>query len=132
EFVRRNLRWLVGPRALRRIWPAMTIIGPLAMFVPVTSFIAQVHAILDIDDSLRTELVDIRVPTLVIVGSQDVLTTQGDAEEIASLIPGAELAVVRGGAHLFMVEQAREFNRTVLAFLERAVATTPVARLHPA
>jgi pimeloyl-ACP methyl ester carboxylesterase len=46
-----------------------------------------------------------------------VLTTQGDSEEIASLIPGAELAVVRGGAHLFMVEQAGSFNRTVNDFL---------------
>ncbi len=53
------------------------------------------------------------------VGSQDVLTTQGDSEEIASLIPGAELAVVRGGAHLFQVEQARAFNRTVVDFYDR-------------
>ncbi len=119
EFVRRELKWMVGPRSLHRLWPAMAVLGPLAFNVPNDSFIAQIEAILAMDDSLRAELVDIVVPTLVLVGSQDVLTTQGDGEEIASLIPGAELAVVRGGAHLFMVEQAGAFNRTVLEFLDR-------------
>lgn len=122
EFVRRNLGWLVGTRSLRRLAPALTVLGPLAFNVPVASFVAQVQAILAMDDGLRTELADIAVPTSVMVGSQDVLTTQGDGEEIASLTPGAELAVVRGGAHLFMVEQAGAFNRIATDFLDRVVA----------
>ena len=130
EFVRRNLRWMVGPRSLRRMWPAMAVLGPLAFNVPVSSFVAQIQAILAIDDDLREGLTGIAVPTLVLVGSQDVLTTQGDSEEIASLVPGAELAVIRGGAHLFMVEQAGAFNRTVLEFLDGVVAD-PRARPVP-
>lgn len=122
EFVRRNLRWMVGPRSLRRLAPALAVLGPLAFSVPVDSFVAQVRAILDQDDTLRGELGNIAVPTLVVVGSQDVLTTQGDGEEIASLIPGSELAVIRGGAHLFQVEQAGTFNRTVVSFLDRVTA----------
>jgi 3-oxoadipate enol-lactonase len=122
EFVRRNLRWLVGPRSLRRLWPAISVLGPLAMSVPASSLVAQIDAILAMDDAVRTELLTVDAPTLVLVGSQDVLTTLGDSEEIASLIPNAELAVVRGGAHLFMVEHAREFNRTVLDFLARGAA----------
>lgn len=119
EFTRRNLRWLVGPRSLRRLWPAVAILGPLAKTVPVSSFVSQIHAILDQNDDLRVSLAGVEAPTLVIVGSQDMLTPIGDSEEIASLIPGAELAVVRGGAHLFMVEHAGEFNRTVVDFLDR-------------
>jgi len=122
EFVRRNLRWLVGPRSLRRLAPALAVLGPLAFSVPVSSFVAQIRAILDMDDGLRGELGTIDVPTLVLVGSQDVLTTQGDGEEIASLIPGAELAIVRGGAHLFQVEQAKVFNQLVSDFLARVQA----------
>ena len=53
----------------------------------------------------------------MIVGSQDVLTPLGDSEELAALIPGAKLAVIRGGAHGFMVERAGLFNDTVLEFL---------------
>jgi 3-oxoadipate enol-lactonase len=124
EFVRRNLEWLVGPRSLQRLWPAMAVLGPLAFNVPVASFVAQIDAILGSDDGLRDALTGVTAPTLVVVGSQDVLTTQGDSEEIADLIPGAELAVVRGGAHLFMVEQSGAFNRAVTDFLDRTVAAS--------
>lgn len=126
EFVRRNLKWMVGPRSLRRPGPAMAILGPLAFNVPVASFVSQIQAILSIEDSLREELANVAVPTLVLCGSQDVLTTLGDSEEIASRIPAAELAVVRGGAHLFMVEHAGAFNRTVGDFLERV--SSPAVR----
>lgn len=121
--VRRSLRWLVGPRSVRRLAPAISVLGPLAMTVPSESFVAQVDAILGMDDGLRHELSGIRVPTLVTVGSQDVLTPRGDSEELAELIPGAELAVVRGGAHLFMVEQAFTFNRVITRFLGTVAAT---------
>lgn len=125
-FASRNLKWLVGSRSLRRFWPAMSVLGPLALNVPVESFVAQVRAILAADDDLRFALAEISAPTLVLVGSQDILTPLGDAEELASLIPGAELAVVSGGAHGFMAEHAGAFNRTVLAFLARvAVASSP-------
>ena len=130
EFVRRNLKWLLGPRSVQRAGAAMAILGPLAFNVPVSSFVAQIQAILAIDDGLRLELTGVTAPTLVLVGSQDVLTTQGDGEEIASLIPGAELAVVRGGAHLFMVEKSVAFNRTVTGFLDRVV-DAPLSRRLP-
>lgn len=129
EFVRRNLKWMLGPRSVQRAGAAMAILGPLAFNVPVSSFVAQIQAILAIDDGLREELTEVAVPTLVLVGSQDVLTTQGDGEEIASLIPGAELAVVRGGAHLFMVEKSAAFNRTVTHFLDRVVEAPELRRL---
>jgi 3-oxoadipate enol-lactonase len=122
EFVRKNVRWLVGPRSLRRIWPAVALLGPLAFNVPPTSFVAQIDAILAMDDALRLDLAGVHVPTLVMVGSQDILTPLGDAQELASLIAGAELAVVRGGAHLFMVEHAGTFNRTALRFLDEVLA----------
>lgn len=123
EFVRRNLEWLIGPRSLQRLWPAVAVLGPLAFNVPVASFVGQIHAILTSDDGLRDALVDVQAPTLVMVGSQDVLTTQGDSEEIADLIPNSELVVVRGGAHLFMVEQYGSFNRAVLDFLDGTAAS---------
>jgi 3-oxoadipate enol-lactonase len=121
--VKRNLRWLVGPRSLRRLLPALNVLGPLAMNVPVASFVAQIHAILDQTDEVRFLLEQVRVPALVTVGSQDMLTPQGDSEELASLLPRSELAVIRGGAHLFMVENALTFNRTVTGFLDE-VATS--------
>ena len=80
-------------------------------------FIAQVGAILDATDDLRLELATIRVPTLVITGSQDSLTPVGDAEELAELIPHARLEVLGGAAHGLMVEAPNAFNDAVLRFL---------------
>jgi peptidyl-prolyl cis-trans isomerase SurA len=90
------------------------------------AFVAQVRAILAMDDSLRAELETIDVPTLVLVGSQDILTPMGDSEELAEEIPGAELVVIRGAAHGFMLEHGAAFNRTVVEFLDR-VCGVPVA-----
>lgn len=115
------VRWVIGPRSLRRFWPALGLVGTLAQNLTPDSFLAQVQAILATDDDVRFELRGVRVPTLVLVGSQDILTPLGDSEEIADLIPGAELAVVGGGAHGFMFEHASAFNRTVLDFLRRVI-----------
>jgi len=115
------VRWVIGPRSLRRFLPALGLIGTLAKNLTADSFLAQVQAILATDDDVRFELRGIRVPTLVLVGSQDILTPLGDSEEIADLIPGAELAVIGGGAHGFMFEHASAFNRTALDFLRRVV-----------
>jgi 3-oxoadipate enol-lactonase len=126
-FAAENMRWLVGPRALRRFWPAFGVLTPLAISAPSHSFVSQVNAILDVDDSLREFLHTVAVPTLVLVGSQDILTPQADSEEIAELIPDAELAVVQGGAHGFMVENFPAFNKLVLEFLERVTAEQSAA-----
>ena len=80
------------------------------------------HAILDAPDSLRLELAAIRVPVLVITGSQDALTPVGDAEELAELIPHARLEVISGAAHGLMAEAPNGFNEAVLRFLADADA----------
>ena len=115
-------RWLIGSRSLRRFWPAVGLVGSLAANLPADSFVAQVQAILAGDDDIRFALRDVAVPTLVLVGTQDILTPLGDSEEIAALIPGSELAVIGGAAHGFMFEHAKAFNRTVLDFLDRVIA----------
>jgi 3-oxoadipate enol-lactonase len=120
-------RWVIGPRSFRRLWPAFGWLGPLAMARPAHAFVAQVRAILANDDTLVDQLPSIAVPTLVMVGNQDILTPHGDSEEIAERIPGAELVVISGAAHGFMVEHASTFNRVLTEFLGRATAASPHA-----
>jgi 3-oxoadipate enol-lactonase len=124
-FVRQGLPWLVGARSLRRFGLPFHLASPIALRCPPHAFASQVRAILDMDDSLREELARIAVPALVIVGSQDTLTPRGDSEELVERIPTAELAVVWGGAHGFMVEQLRTFNREVRTFLDALPAWEP-------
>jgi 3-oxoadipate enol-lactonase len=113
-----GLQWLVGPRLHRRLGPAINLLSRLVMSGSPEPFVAQVDAILAMSDDMRFELPSIRVPTLVITGSQDALTPVGDAEELAELIPTARLYVLRGAAHGLMAEAPGPFNRTVLSFLD--------------
>jgi pimeloyl-ACP methyl ester carboxylesterase len=115
-------RWVIGPRSFRRLMPALGWLGPLAFGGTAHGFAAQVEAILtaDEDGELATALATIDVPTLVIVGNQDILTPRGDSEELAELIPTAELVVISGAAHGLMVEHASTFNRILGDFLGRA------------
>jgi 3-oxoadipate enol-lactonase len=95
--------------------------GPLQLFNPAGAFVSQVKAILTTDDTgLAPDLSNISCPTMVVVGNQDILTPRGDAEEIASRIPTAELVIISGGAHGLTIEHASTFNRVLVEFLGRA------------
>ena len=113
-------RWVIGPRSFRRLMPAIGWLGPLAFGRPTHAFAAQVEAILAADETLTERLGTIEVPTLVVVGNQDILTPRGDSEELAELIPTAELVVISGAAHGLMIEHASTFNRVLMDFLRRA------------
>lgn len=115
-------RWVIGPRSFRRLFPAISWLGPLSLGRPAYSFAAQCDAILNVDMSVADQVEDISVPTLVVVGNQDILTPRGDSEDLADRIPTAELVVISGAAHGFMVEHAGTFNRVLLDFLGRAEA----------
>jgi 3-oxoadipate enol-lactonase len=120
-------RWIMAPRSFRRLVPTFGWLGPLAMGRPTHSFVAQVRAILAADDEMADLLTSIHVPTLVVVGNQDILTPRGDSEEIAERIPGAELVVISGAAHGFMIEHASTFNRILREFLHRVSQAEPSA-----
>jgi pimeloyl-ACP methyl ester carboxylesterase len=69
------------------------------------------------------DLPGIAVPTLVVVGSEDDFTPVPDARLIADAVPGAELVVVEGAAHLPNLERPAEFDAALGAFL--AALPTP-------
>ncbi|MBE1471736.1 alpha/beta fold hydrolase [Kibdelosporangium phytohabitans] len=60
----------------------------------------------DYTDVLR----GITVPTLVAVGRLDEYTPVEEAERMRALIPGADLAVIEGAAHMPNIERPAEFN----------------------
>jgi pimeloyl-ACP methyl ester carboxylesterase len=62
-------------------------------------------------------LKDIRVPTLVVVGSEDEFTPVGDAELIHREISTSTLVVIEGAGHLPNLERETEFDEALSAFL---------------
>jgi 3-oxoadipate enol-lactonase len=63
--------------------------------------------------------VEISVPTLVLVGSEDIADMRTIADDLASSIPGALKAEIGGAAHIPSIEKPDEFDRLVLDFLDR-------------
>ena len=59
----------------------------------------------------------INIPTLIIVGELDKLTTVKSAKNISNSISGSHLKVVPGAGHLSNIENFIYFNRVLIAFL---------------
>jgi pimeloyl-ACP methyl ester carboxylesterase len=64
-------------------------------------------------------LPELRVPTLVLHGTEDRMTAVENARILAERIPGAELALLEGAGHVYHSERAGEADRVVLDFVRR-------------
>lgn len=69
----------------------------------------------------------IRVPTLVVAGTDDRLTPLTHAEALSKAIPPARLATIPGAGHLPYLETPELFDRHVLGFL----TSEPLEESHP-
>jgi pimeloyl-ACP methyl ester carboxylesterase len=78
------------------------------------AFIRQAEAILGFDGSATAG--NIKAPTLVVVGKDDILVPPRNSEKLAKLIPGATLKELPG-AHLGAMEYPNEYNSVFLEFL---------------
>jgi pimeloyl-ACP methyl ester carboxylesterase len=58
------------------------------------------------------------VPTLVLTGSRDRLTTPALAERLSALIRGSRLCIVDGAGHMVPLEAPQSVNREIVAFAE--------------
>lgn len=59
----------------------------------------------------------IAVPTLLVVGEHDAVTTPAEHTEMAAAIPGATLAIIGGAGHMTALEQPAEFADLLLAHI---------------
>lgn len=83
---------------------------------PAEGLRAQRRAVLEYEGS-QLRLGSIRSPTLVIHGSDDRLVPVRYGEELARLIPGAELVVLPGAGHMYITDATQAANSAVLSFL---------------
>lgn len=63
------------------------------------------------------EIGRIALPTLVIVGDQDVATPPAKAERIRGRIPGSRLVVIPGAGHSSAIEEPEAVNQALVEFL---------------
>jgi 3-oxoadipate enol-lactonase len=73
-----------------------------------------------LDPPLNERLREIRCPTLVLVGDEDVADMQAIAAHVADRVSDARLVNVPEAAHLPSLERADEVNALLLAFLRES------------
>ncbi|MBM3906465.1 MAG: alpha/beta fold hydrolase [Gemmatimonadetes bacterium] len=85
--------------------------------------LAPVQGVVDALDALRLRpdstptLGDIDVPTLIVVGDEDVLTPPKDARSMHLAIAGSRLEVIAGAGHVSNMERPAAFNHVLSEFL---------------
>ena len=82
---------------------------------PVNGFCGWAAAIRDL--ALSAHLPKITAPTLVMVGADDVGTPPAMSQEIAGLVPGAQLQVVENASHMLPLQQPDRFIESLIDFL---------------
>jgi pimeloyl-ACP methyl ester carboxylesterase len=75
------------------------------------------RALLNLD--LVEQIASIRMPTLVIGGTADVLTPPAESRRMAATIPGASLEIVPRGGHMLMFERTELVNELISSFARR-------------
>jgi 3-oxoadipate enol-lactonase len=76
---------------------------------------------------MTASLPAIAVPTLVIVGQEDAISTVDEMRGIAKAIGGAEFVVIPHSGHMTPVESPAEFNEAIEQFLTRVERGGPSA-----
>ena len=84
---------------------------------PVAGMIGALAAMRDRHDSTGLLPTLAGLPTLVLVGEEDVLAPPDAARRMATLIPGARLVVIPGTGHLPPVERPSETTAEIREFL---------------
>ena len=116
----------VGERMLPRLLAAATLANlpevvkqcrDMAGRFSVLGMVGALRALRDRPDSTPM-LGRIRVPTLVVAGSEDQISPPAVAQAMAQAIPGARCAVIPGAGHLAPLEQPLATTRVLSDFLE--------------
>jgi pimeloyl-ACP methyl ester carboxylesterase len=94
---------ILFPEEKRKDERLLGIARQMAADTGATTFLAQQRAIMARIDS-RPRLGEIAVPTLLIWGEKDGITSRAHHDEIADAIPGARLEVIAGAGHLPTIE----------------------------
>jgi 3-oxoadipate enol-lactonase len=109
--------WMDGPkRSPDQVDPEVRA-RAVAMFLGLFELPEDEGAEQPLEPPAATRLAEIKVPTLVVVGDNDVEKIIMAADYLAQGVPAARKVVIPGVAHYPNMERPAEFNRLVLDFL---------------
>ncbi len=112
-------RWFTAPfRAAGAA--AVDQVRAAILATPAAGYAGCCHAIRGLD--LTDRLAAVEMPTLIVVGADDMGTPVAASEAMHARIAGAELVVIDDAAHLSNLEQPAAFNRALGDFLDARAA----------
>jgi len=114
--VEQMLPKLLGERTTKEKPEVLAQVRSIAASQSRPSIIGGLEALRDRPDA-TAGLGKIRLPTLVLVGSEDSLTPPSVADALAARIAGARKVIISGAGHLANLEQPQLFNHALRSFL---------------
>jgi aminoacrylate hydrolase len=90
----------------------------LAAFPPPEVVLSRIEALMRFDR--KAELGKIKSPVLISAVRDDIVTPAYYSEELAKLIPGAELSMLPFGGHFYPIVMAEAFRQSAIDFLTRS------------
>lgn len=114
-----NVLWFMTPEYMSLYPDRVTSqIDQIIQSVPKKDLLKQQYQA-DLDHDTLDRLPQIKVPSLVTVGSFDLALPPIYGQEVSSAIPNCEFFMFKNGGHLHNIEQPEEFNKVTLDFLKR-------------
>ncbi|MEW4467542.1 alpha/beta fold hydrolase [Parasphingorhabdus sp. JC815] len=111
---------ILFPEAKRNDERLLTIARKMAADTGADTFLRQQRAIMARSDS-RPKLSEISVPTLLVWGDQDGITTRAHHDEILEGITNARLEVIEGAGHLPTVEMPEVVVPILTKFIDEPI-----------
>lgn len=115
-------RWFTAP-FIARDPQSVEKVRRMILSTSTEGFIACGSAVRDMAQT--TMLLQVKMPTLVLVGRLDPACSVEKAEVIHRMIDGSQLVILEDAAHLSNIEQPHAFNAALRGFIDRVDATLP-------
>lgn len=107
---------LFAPESFTRIPGTVDFIRQVILASPPDGLAAALRGMAERPD-VTEQLKSLDVPTLVIVGEHDAISTPAEMSQIAAAIPGARLEVIAGAGHLSPLERPEAAGEAIEKFL---------------
>ena len=115
-FIPSVLSLMFGRTTLRESKPLVERWRPRLMEPDLATISNWVDALVE-RDSLASQLEQVEVPALVVVGEEDRSLPPAIAKDLARRLPRSKLVVIPRAGHLSALEQPEAVNRAILSFL---------------
>jgi pimeloyl-ACP methyl ester carboxylesterase len=112
-----QLAGMVGATTRERRPDVADAVRAMIAAAPIEGIVGALEAMMTRPDSAPT-LATIAVPTLIVVGEEDVLTPPSEARSMHDQIRGSRLEVLPRAGHVSNLEQPSAFNHVLSEFVE--------------